>query len=322
MIIDKKRYKKMIYKENNSIKISALSLGLWYNFGYDKDYNNLKEIIITAFNNGITHFDVANNYGPPVGYAEIVLGKILNNELKRYRNEIIISTKAGYDMWKGPYGKGGSKKHLISSLDESLKRMNLDYVDIFYHHKYDKDIPLEETMEALAMIVYQGKALYLGLSNYPFDKFIEARKILNNKFNLDIKFYQPKYSLLEKDIKNTYLKEDLNLNIINYSSLDQGLLSNKYLNDLNNEGRIYDKNIPFINLNDLNKVKDKLIIIKDIADKRNQTISQLALSWLVVNNKITSSLIGISNLNQLEENLKCLNNLSFTKEELEILNNI
>lgn len=316
--IDKKRYKKMKYKKfSNGLKISSISLGLWYNFGSNINYDIQKNIIIEAFNNGITYFDLANNYGPPVGHAEIVFGKILKDGLIKYRDEILISTKAGYDMWKGIYGSGGTKKHLISSINQSLERLNINYVDIFYHHKHDKDVDLNETVEALEYIIKSGKALYIGLSNYPFDEYKKIEQLLRNR-SISILAYQPSYSLLNREIENDYLIEYSN--IISYSSLYQGILSNKYLDKDYKYGRINDKEIPFITKKDLDLKYDIILKLNEIAVKRNQTLSQFALSWLIFNENVVSSLIGVKSIDQLKENLECLNNLNFTKEEIDLIN--
>lgn len=324
MKIKENRYEKMIYRQipNSGLKLPVLSLGMWINFGGINDYEKSKEMIIEAFNNGITHFDLANNYGPPSGSAEETLGRVLKEGLIEYRDELIISTKAGYGMWPGPYGDWGSRKYLISSLNQSLKRLGIDYVDIFYHHRFDPNTPLKETMLALRDIVLSGKALYIGLSNYNAEQTKEAIKLLN-EFNVPFILNQPCYSML-----NRYIEEDKlidlsnnNFGIISFSALAQGKLSNKYINGIPDDSRAKNKYIEFLNEKDIDEnLVNKLKELKKISDKRKQSISQLALAWVLRNT--TSTLIGISRIEQLYENLETLNNLDFTKEELEEINKI
>lgn len=323
-IANKDRYQKMIYKQipNSGLKLPVLSLGLWINFGGINDYDKSKNMILEAFNNGITHFDLANNYGPPAGSAEETFGRVLKDGLMKYRDEIIISTKAGYGMWEGPYGDNGSRKYLIASLNQSLKRLGVEYVDIFYHHRFDPFTPLRETMLALRDIVLSGKALYVGLSNYNKEQTKQAVEILN-ELNVPFILNQPSYSML-----NRYIEEDKlidfskdNFGIISFSALAQGKLSNKYIDGIPDDSRAKDKNVVFLNELDINEnLVSKLKQLKEIADSRKQTISQLALAWVLRNT--TSTLIGISRIEQLYENLKTLDNLDFSKEELDKIDEI
>lgn len=325
-LADEKRYTSMKYNRcgKSGLKLPAVSLGLWHNFGTMDKYENMREMIRTAFDLGITHFDLANNYGPVPGSAEENFGKMLSSDLKPYRDELIISSKAGYTMWPGPYGDWGSKKYLISSLDQSLKRMGLDYVDIFYSHRFDPDTPLEETMDALAQIVRQGKALYVGISNYSAEQTKEASNILK-ELGVKCLIHQPRYSMFERWIEDGLqdVLLDEGIGSIAFCPLAQGLLTNKYLNGVPEDSRA-GKDWE-ISLNSENITSDKLNKIKkldELAKQRNQTLAQMALAWTLRGGKITSALIGASKSSQIIENVHALNNLEFTTEELEAVESI
>ncbi|MEI0594126.1 aldo/keto reductase [Brachyspira pilosicoli] len=320
------RYDNMIFNRcgKSGLKLPIISLGLWHNFGENCDYNNMKDIINTAFDNGITHFDLANNYGPPYGAAEINMGKILNDGFNKYRDEIIISTKAGYDMWDGPYGNWGSKKYLIASINQSLKRLNLEYVDIFYHHRMDSETPLEETMEALTRIVKSGKALYVGLSNYDGATMERASKILTYA-NVPFIINQNRYSIFDRTIENNGLKlkaKKLSKGIIAYSPLAQGLLTDKYIDGIPNDSRIavdgrYLKK-DAITRDRLRQIKE----LNDLAKERGETLAQMALRWVLKDEEITSVLIGASKPSQIIENLKIINKNNLTDLELKKIDDI
>ena len=314
------RYKDMIYRRcgRSGIKLPAVSLGLWHNFGGVDVEENFRKILHLAFDSGITHLDLANNYGPPPGSAEENFGRILKQDFSSYRDELIISSKAGYHMWDGPYGEWGSKKYLVASLDQSLKRMGLDYVDIFYHHRPDPDTPLEETMSALDLIVRQGKALYAGISNYPADEAAKAIAILR-KLGTPCLIHQPKYSMFERWVEEGLLDvlEQEGVGCIPFSPLAQGLLTNKYLHGIPEDSRAA-KSTGFLQLS---QVTDERIAqirqLNDIALKRGQSLAQMALAWLLKDQRVTSVLIGASRPEQLADSLKCLNNIEFAKEELD-----
>lgn len=320
------RYDNMIFNRcgKSGLKLPIISLGLWHNFGENCDYNNMKDIINTAFDNGITHFDLANNYGPPYGAAEINMGKILNDGFNKYRDEIIISTKAGYDMWDGPYGNWGSKKYLIASINQSLKRLNLEYVDIFYHHRMDSETPLEETMEALTRIVKSGKALYVGLSNYDGATMERASKILTYA-NVPFIINQNRYSIFDRTIESNGLKlkaKKLLKGIIAYSPLAQGLLTDKYIDGIPNDSRIavdgrYLKK-DAITRDRLRQIKE----LNDLAKERGETLAQMALRWVLKDEEITSVLIGASKPSQIIENLKIINKNNLTDLELKKIDDI
>ncbi|MGQ2982353.1 L-glyceraldehyde 3-phosphate reductase [Flavobacterium sp.] len=305
---------------NSGLKLPALSLGLWHNFGHVNDLDNSRNIIHTAFDNGITHFDLANNYGPPPGSAEENFGKILRHDLKDYRDELIISTKAGYTMWDGPYGDWGSKKYLVSSLDQSLKRMKLDYVDIFYHHRPDPDTPLDETMQALDLIVRQGKALYAGISNYNAEQAEKAIKILK-ELGTPCLIHQPKYSMFERAPENGLL-DVLGINgvgCIPFSPLAQGLLTDKYLNGIPADSRIATSGV-FLNESSITPEKlDKIKKLNTIAGQRGQKLAHMALAWLLKDERITSVLIGASKPEQVTDSLQSLSNITFSREELDAI---
>lgn len=292
---------------------------MWHNFGSVNDMENMKKILFTAFDNGITHFDLANNYGPVYGSAEENMGRILKSDLMPYRNEMVISSKAGYDMWKGPYGDGGSRKYLISSLDQSLQKLGLDYVDIFYHHRPDPDTPLEETMAALDQIVRQGKALYVGISNYKKEDAKKAYEILKEQKTPFI-IHQPSYSMLNRWIETDGLKDFLyenGIGCIAFSPLSQGILTGKYLNGIPKDSRIGAGKSPYLHESDISEDKlDKVRRLNEIAAERGQSLTQMALSWILRDGKVTSVLIGASKPEQITENIKALDNITFTEEEL------
>lgn len=314
------RYEQMPYKRcgNSGLKLPIFSLGLWHNFGGVDIHQVSRDMLLHAFDRGITHFDLANNYGPPPGSAEETLGQVLRTDLGRYRDELIISTKAGYNMWPGPYGEFGSKKHLISSLDQSLKRMGLDYVDIFYSHRPDPETPLEETMGALEQIVRQGKALYVGLSNYSAQQTLKALEILKS-LGIKCLIHQPRYSMLDRWVEAELLGvlETEGMGCIAYSPLAQGLLSDKYLHGIPPGSRAA-KEFGFLQESQVTPiVVEKARKLNEIAANRNQKLSQMALAWLLREPRLTSVLIGASSMEQMDESLASLNNLHFSEAELQ-----
>ena len=320
------RYETIEYRRcgESGLKLPSVSLGLWHNFGDNADYKNMCNMCFTAFDNGITHFDLANNYGPAAGSAETNFGKILREHLAPYRDEMIISTKAGYYMWPGPYGDKGSKKYLTASLDQSLKRMGLDYVDIFYHHRMDPETPLYETMWALDGIVKSGKALYVGLSNYDGETMARAAKILN-ELRCPFIINQNRYSILDRTVeKNGILKvaKDGGKGMIIFSPLAQGLLTGRYLNGIPEDSRVKTDG-RFLKESSLSpEMLDKIRKLNDIAGERGQTLAQMALSWVYSREGITSVLIGASKPEQITENLKMIDNLRFNDEELRMIDEI
>ncbi len=320
------RYQNMEYRRcgKSGIKLPAVSLGLWHNFGDVDVLENFRNTLKTAFDHGVTHFDLANNYGPPAGSAEENFGRILHEDFKSYRDELIISTKAGYYMWEGPYGEWGSKKYLVSSLDQSLKRMKLDYVDIFYHHRPDPDTPLEETMAALDLIVRQGKALYVGISNYHPEEAAKALYILR-KLGTPCLIHQPKYSLFERWVETEGLLDLLEkegVGCIPFSPLAQGLLTDKYLKGIPEDSRIA-KGVGFLTENNLTEEKlNQVKQLNDVAQQRGQKLAHMALSWILKDPRVTSVLIGASKPEQLKDSLKCLDNTSFSQEELKLIDGI
>ena len=319
------RYKNMVYCKcgNSGLKLPAVSLGFWHNFGDTGLYSNMKQMCFTAFDNGITHFDLANNYGPEAGSAEKNLGNIIKEELKSYRDELIISTKAGYGMWEGPYGDGGSKKYLYASLDQSLKRLQLDYVDIFYHHRMDKETPLEETMWALDQIVKSGKALYVGLSNYDGETMKKASEILK-ELKCPFIINQNSYNIFNRTIENNGLKatsKELGKGIISFSPLAQGLLTNRYINGIPQDSRIAIDG-RFLNETELNSKITAIRQLNEIAKQRGETLAQMALKWVRKDNVVTSVLIGASKPEQILDNLRSIEGSGFTQEELNRIDEI
>jgi L-glyceraldehyde 3-phosphate reductase len=314
------RYLAMVYNYcgNSGLKLPAISLGLWHNFGGVDSFEKARDMIVAAFDAGITHFDLANNYGPPPGSAEENFGKILADHLKPYRDEIIVSTKAGYKMWEGPYGEWGSRKYMLSSLDQSLKRMKLDYVDIFYSHRPDPETPLEETMGALDQAVRQGKALYAGISNYKPDQTKRASEILR-KLGTPCILHQPKYSMFERWVEPGLLDvlEKEGIGLIAFSPLAQGLLTDRYLKGIPDGSRA-SKAHGFLKKNDITPEKlVKIAALNEIAKKRGQSLAQMAIAWLLKDKRVTSVLVGASSVGQLKTNLAALDKLDFSPYELQ-----
>jgi L-glyceraldehyde 3-phosphate reductase len=321
------RYQDMEYRRcgKSGLKLSAFSLGLWHNFGGIDNFENARTILKLAFDSGVTHIDLANNYGPPAGSAEETFGQVFKKDFKPYRDEMVITTKAGFYMWEGPYGEWGSKKYLVSSLDQSLKRMGLDYVDIFYHHRPDPETPLEETMSALDLIVRQGKALYAGISNYSAADTEKAAQILK-ELGTPCIIHQAKYSMFDRWVEGGLLDvlEANGAGCVAFSPLAQGLLSNKYIkgipadsraasgrgNGAIEEGRITEENV------------NKVIKLNELAEKRGQNLAQMALSWILKDPRITSIILGVSKPQQLTDSLECLKNTSFDDTELQEINSI
>ena len=325
-VASKGRYEVAEYRRSGDcgLKLPAVSLGMWHNFGDGADYENMCKMCFTAFDNGITHFDLANNYGPPAGSAETNFGKILKEHLSPYRDELIISSKAGYYMWEGPYGDWGSKKYLTASLDQSLKRMGLDYVDIFYHHRMDPETPLYETMWALDSIVKSGKALYVGLSNYDGETMTRAAHILS-ELHCPFVINQNRYSIFDRTVeKNGVLRSAIahKKGMIIFSPLAQGLLSDRYLNGIPKDSRVVTDG-RFLKADALSEDKLKKIrALNEIAKERGQTLAQMALSWVYSREGITSVLIGASKSEQILENLKMTRNIYFSEEELKKIDEI
>lgn len=320
------RYEKMKYNRcgKSGLLLPAVSLGLWHNFGDTNSYENMTALCTTAFDNGITHFDLANNYGPAEGSAEKNFGRILKENFLPYRDEMIISTKAGYYMWPGPYGDHGSRKYLISSLDQSLKRMGLEYVDIFYHHRPDPETPLEETMTALADIVRSGKALYVGLSNYDGPRMEEATKILDD-LHVPFIINQNRYNMLDRTIENNGLKSTsakLGKGIICFSPLAQGMLTDRYFNGIPEDSRIRTDG-RFLHEEQITDSKiSKIKALSDLAGERGQTLAEMALAWNLKDDDITTVLIGASKVSQILDNIKAIENTKFTKEELKMIDSL
>lgn len=325
-IFNEKRYEKMTYNRcgNSGLLLPAISLGLWHNFGENSPYSNMKELCFTAFDSGITHFDVANNYGPAPGEAEVNLGRILREEFSGHRDELIISTKAGYEMWNGPYGNWGSRKSLLSSLDQSLSRMKLDYVDIFYHHRPDPETPLEETMGALSQAVTSGKALYVGLSNYNGERLKAACRILN-ELKCPFIINQNRYSIFDRTIEENGLKQtsqELRRGIIAFSPLAQGMLTDRYLNGVPSDSRIKTDG-RFLKASALTPEKlNQIRSLSEVAKRRGQTLAEMALAWILKDGAVTSVLIGASKPSQILDNIKALDNTRFSPEELNEIDEI
>ena len=321
------RYDSMTYNHagESGLKLPAISLGFWHNFGDTTPYDTMRRIVFTAFDNGITHFDLANNYGPASGSAEENFGKIFANEMRAYRDEMIISTKAGYEMWPGPYGcRNGSRKYLLASLDQSLRRMGLEYVDIFYHHCLDPETPLEETMGALAQAVHSGKALYAGVSNYDGENLEKACSILED-LKCPFVINQNRYSIFDRTIENNGLKSTaarLNKGIIAFSPLAQGLLTDRYLNGIPSDSRVMTDG-RFLSVNAITEEKLKKVrALSEIAKERNQTLAEMALAWVLKDGIVNSVLIGASKPSQIIDNIKAIENTSFTSDELERIDKI
>lgn len=321
------RYEKMRYNRvgKSGLKLPQLSLGLWQNFGEEKPFEEVKAIVLKAFDYGITHFDLANNYGRPPGSAEKNFGKIMRSELASYRDQLIISTKAGYGMWEGPYGDFGSRKYLMASIDQSLTRLGLDYVDIFYHHRPDYETPLEETMKALADIVTQGKALYVGISNYPAERARRAVKLLRD-YGVKMLITQPHFSMLDRWIQTEGLVDamvDEGVGIIPFSILSQGLLTDKYIADIPKDSRVANPDIWFLNEDHITKqLRHKLKQLQLIAKTRKQSLAEMTIAWTCAQKGISSVLIGVSKLSQLKSNLNTLENMTFSNEELKKIDEI
>ncbi|AWB47012.1 L-glyceraldehyde 3-phosphate reductase [Paenibacillus sp. CAA11] len=316
---NEERYENMKYNRvgRSGLKLPAISLGLWHNFGGVDSFENGREMIRRAFDMGITHFDLANNYGPPPGSAEEMFGQVLKKDLASYRDELIISSKAGYYMWPGPYGEWGSRKYLISSLDQSLKRMGLDYVDIFYSHRFDPETPLEETMMALDQIVRSGKALYIGISSYSAEKTAEAISILK-QLGTPLLIHQPSYSMLERWIENGLqdVLEENGVGSIAFCPLAQGLLTSKYLNGIPENSRAANPTGALQENQITPEVLRKIRALNQMAAARGQSLAQFALAWVLRGGRVTSALIGASRVSQIEENVAALNQLDFSEEEL------
>lgn len=322
---DNKRYEEMEYRRcgKSGLKLPVLSLGLWHNFGDVDVFSNFQKIIWKAFDSGITHFDLANNYGPPPGSAEKNFGLILKSDFQNYRDELIISTKAGYDMWPGPYGEWGSRKYLLSSLDQSLRRMQLDYVDIFYSHRPDPDTPLEETMGALDQAVRSGKALYAGISNYPAELTALASKILKD-LGTPCLIHQPKYSMFERWVEKGLLEvlETTGMGCIAFSPLAQGLLSNKYLGGIPDNSRAAKAHGALKSTQITPEILTKITALNTLAEKRGQSLAQMAIAWLLRDNRVTSVLVGASSVTQLEDSLQTLKKTDFNQDELKRIEQI
>jgi L-glyceraldehyde 3-phosphate reductase len=312
------RYERMTYRRSgrSGLQLPAVSLGLWQNFGHDRPLDTSRAIVRRAFDLGVTHFDLANNYGPPYGSAEENFGRLMHDDLRPYRDELVISTKAGYDMWPGPYGEWGSRKYLLASLDQSLRRMGLEYVDIFYSHRFDPETPLEETMGALATAVQQGKALYVGISSYSAEKTREAAQILRD-LGVALLIHQPSYSMLNRWIEPELLDtlEELGVGCIGFSPLAQGMLTDKYLHGIPEGSRASrDGSLSPKLLTD--EAMEKIRALNEIAQGRGQTLAQLALAWTLRDPRMTSTLVGASSVEQLESNVAAIDNLDFTDDEL------
>ncbi|NLK73710.1 MAG: L-glyceraldehyde 3-phosphate reductase [Clostridiales bacterium] len=319
------RYEEMEYLRcgRSGLLMPRIALGLWHNFGSVDSFENQKALIFRAFDKGITHFDLANNYGPVPGSAEENFGRILSSDLKPYRDELVISTKAGYEMWQGPYGNWGSRKYLISSLDQSLKRMGIDYVDIFYHHRPDPNTPLDETMGALSDIVRQGKALYVGLSNYNTEQTKKAAAILKAN-GTPLLIHQPRYNMLDRWVEKEGLLdalEEIGAGCICFSPLAQGILTDRYLHGVPEDSRA--KRNHFLKEASITEdVLSKVNKLNQIAKERGQTLAQMALSWVLRKDRVTTVLIGASRVEQIDDNVKIIGNLAFTDNELEAIEKI
>ena len=313
------RYKNMSYRQvgKSGLKLPAISLGLWHNFGDVDSLENQRAILRTAFDNGITHFDLANNYGPPAGSAETNFGRLFKEDFKTYRDELIISSKAGYYMWPGPYGEWGSKKSIIASCNQSLQRMGLDYVDIFYYHRPDPNTPIIETAQALDLLVKQGKALYIGVSNYSPEQTAEISKWFK-EWHTPFIIHQPAYNMFNRWIEDglTDVLAEEELGAIGFSPLAQGLLTNRYLNGIPEDSRAHRSDSPFLSAENVDNTINTVRQLNAVAEKRGQTLAEMALAWNLRQPVVSSVLIGASRVSQLEDNLKALQNLDFSAEEL------
>ena len=320
------RYETMPYNRcgKSGLRLPALSVGLWQNFGVNNDYDTMKEIILTAFDHGVTHFDLANNYGPEPGRAEINFGRIFKENLRPYRDQLIISTKAGYDMWPGPYGNWGSRKYLIASLDQSLKRMGLDYVDIFYHHRMDPNTPLEETMGALDSVVKSGKALYVGISNYDSPTMVRAAEILED-LKCPFVINQNRYSIFDRTVEKNGLKKataELQKGLITFSPLAQGQLTDRYLHGIPEDSRIRTDG-RFLKESTLDEHRlDQIRKLNELAAQRGEKLADMALAWLLQQKEVTSVLIGASKTQQILDNIKAISSAPFSEEELKLIDEI
>lgn len=321
------RYAYMEYRRcgNSGLKLPAISLGLWHNFGRNDDYEKCRSILHTAFDSGITHFDLANNYGPPPGAAEETFGKILKQDFKPYRDELIISSKAGWPMWPGPYGDNGSKKYLMASLEQSLKRMGLEYVDIFYHHRPDPETPIEETMATLDLMVRQGKALYVGISSYTAEQTTRAVQVLKS-MGTPMLIHQPRYSLLDRWVEKGLLDvlEKEGVGCITFSSLEQGLLTNKYLNGIPQDSRAAsDRGNGAMDASSITpELITKIQQLNELARQRGQTLAQMSLAWILKDKRVTSVIIGASKPEQVLDSVQCLRNYRYSDEELKAIDQI
>ena len=325
-LAEKTRYQSMKYQRcgKSGLKLPLVSLGLWHNFGSNASFDNMQNLCQTAFDLGITHFDLANNYGPQAGSAEENFGRILKSGLGRYRDELVISTKAGYEMWDGPYGNGGSKKYLVASLDQSLKRMGLEYVDIFYHHRPDPDTPIEETILALDGIVRSGKALYIGISNYNKEQTIQAAEMFK-ELKTPFLINQNKYSMLERGIETNGLKQyvaENGIGIIAFCPLAQGLLTDRYKKEIPNDSRVRTDGRFLKETMISEEYRKKVQALGEIAERRGQSLAQMALSWVLRDGEVTSVLIGESRAEQIRENVRIVDAAAFSEEELEQIERI
>lgn len=318
-LANENRYNNMSYRQvgKSGLKLPAISLGLWHNFGDVDSLENQRAILRTAFDNGITHFDLANNYGPPAGSAETNFGRLFKEDFKAYRDELIISSKAGYYMWPGPYGEWGSKKSIIASCNQSLQRMGLDYVDIFYHHRPDPNTPIIETAQALDLLVKQGKALYIGVSNYSPEQTAEISKWFK-EWHTPFIIHQPAYNMFNRWIEDglTDVLAEEELGAIVFSPLAQGLLTNRYLNGIPEDSRAHRSDSPFLSTENVDNTINTVRQLNAVAEKRGQTLAEMALAWNLRQPVVSSVLIGASRVSQLEDNLKALQNLDFSAEEL------
>ena len=320
------RYSTMQYRRcgHSGIKLPLISLGLWQNFGGYDPFETARAVLHKAFDLGVTHFDLANNYGPPYGSAEANFGRILKDDLIVYRDELIISTKAGFDMWPGPYGDWGSRKYLVASLDQSLQRMGLDYVDIFYHHRPDPETPLEETMSALDYIVRSGKALYVGISNYCSTELTQQASQILRDLGTPCLIHQPRYNMMDRQIENGLLQtlQNEGIGCIPFSVLNQGLLSNKYLEEIPEGSRIAKAHTPMEAGRLTGQLLHKVSQLNDLALTRGQSLAQMALAWVLRNESVTTALCGASRPEQIEDSVKVLSNLDFSSEELALIDHI